>query len=117
VRRRQTGDAATPIEGRTIMEYAVVHFFAGGTKAQYEASVAAVHPGKGQLPKGQIFHSAGPSKGGWTVVAVHDSKASWEKFRDHVLMPKMKEGIKGGFAAPPQETTFEVHSLVDTVAR
>ena len=30
---------------------------------------------------GQIFHAAGPS-GGWTIVAVHDSQASWETFRD-----------------------------------
>jgi hypothetical protein len=99
------------------MAYAIVHHFAGGTKAQYEASLAAVHPSKGQLPKGQIYHAAGPSKGGWTIVAIHDSKESWERFRDSTLMPKMKAGIKGGFAAPPQETTFEVQNLVETVAR
>jgi hypothetical protein len=88
-----------------------VHHFTGGTKEQYEASIAAVHPSKGTLPKGQIYHAAGPSAGGWTIVAVHDSKASWEAFRDDVLMPRMQKGIKGGFAAPPQETTFEVYSL------
>lgn len=97
------------------MAYAVVHHFPGGTKAQYEVSLAAVHPGKGRLPKGQIFHTAGASKGGWTVVVVHESKESWEKFRDGTLMPRMKEGIKGGFTAPPQETTFEVHNLVESV--
>lgn len=43
------------------MAYAVVHHFPGGTKEQYEASIAAVHPGKGSLPKGQIFHAAGAS--------------------------------------------------------
>jgi len=93
------------------MAYGVVHHFTGGTKEQYEASIAAVHPSKGTLPKGQIYHAAGPSAGGWTIVAVHDSKASWEAFRDDVLMPRMQKGIKGGFAAPPQETTFEVYSL------
>ncbi len=31
--------------------YAIVHYFAGGTKKQYAASVAAVHPGKNRLPK------------------------------------------------------------------
>ena len=41
--------------------YAIVHFFPGGTKDQYEASVAAAHPGEGQRPPGQIFHAAGPS--------------------------------------------------------
>ncbi len=93
------------------MSYAVVHHFPGGTKEQYEASIAAVHPGKDKLPKGQIFHVAGPSAGGWTIVAVHDSRESWERFRDEILMPRMKQGIEGGFASPPQETVFPVHLL------
>ena len=93
------------------MAYGVVHHFAGGTKPQYDASIAAVHPAGGALPKGQIFHAAGPSAGGWTIVAIHDSKESWEKFRDGILMPTMSKGIKGGFTSPPQETTFEVDNM------
>lgn len=93
------------------MPYAVVHQFAGGTKEQYEASIAAVHPSRTTLPKGQIFHAAGPSAGGWTITAVHESKESWEQFRDGTLVPRMQQGIKGGFAAPPQETAFEVYNL------
>ncbi len=91
------------------MAYGIVHFFPGGTKEQYEASVAAAHPGKDTLPKGQVFHAAGPTTGGWIVVAVHDSKESWESFRDQTLMPKMKQGIPGAFTTPPQESPFEVH--------
>jgi len=98
------------------MPYAIVHHFPGGTKEQYEASVAALHPGKDLLPPGQIFHTAGPSAGGWTVVAVHDSRASWEKFRDTILMPKFKQGIPGGFPTPPQETAFESHKLIQMQA-
>jgi len=94
------------------MAYGVVHEFAGGTKEQYEASVAAVHPSDGSLPAGQVFHAAGPSAEGWTIIAVHDSQQSWERFRDSVLTPKMAEGIEGGFTAPPQETTFEVYKQV-----
>jgi hypothetical protein len=93
------------------MEYGIVHQFPGGTKEQYEASIAAVHPSRDSLPKGQIFHAAGPTPDGWIVVVVHDSKASWETFRDGILLPKMKQGIKGGFATPPQETAFEVYNL------
>ena len=73
--------------------------------------LGAVHPSRNSLPKGQIFHVAGPSAGGWTVVAVHDSKESWERFRDEILMPQLKKGIKGGLTVPPQETTFQVHNL------
>ena len=94
------------------MAYAIVHHFPGGTKEQYEASIAAVHPSRKSLPKGQIFHAAGPSAGGWTIVAVHHSKESWERFRDDILMPRMKQGIQGGFATPPQETVIDVHKLV-----
>jgi hypothetical protein len=93
------------------MAYGIVHHFPGGTKEQYEASIAAVHPGKHSLPEGQIFHAAGPSLGGWTIVAIHESRQSWERFRDGILMPRMKAGIKGGFANPPEETTFELTTL------
>lgn len=91
------------------MAYGVVHQFAGGTKEQYEASIGAVHP-SGGLPEGQVFHAAGPSEGGWTIVAIHDSKESWERFRDEVLMPRMAAGIEGGFTSSPVETVFEVYN-------
>jgi hypothetical protein len=91
--------------------YAIVHHFPGGTKEQYEASIAAVHPSRDRLPSGQIFHAAGASAGGWTIVAVHDSQESWERFRDGILMSRIQAGIPGGFTAPPQETAFEVHNL------
>jgi hypothetical protein len=93
------------------MAYGIMHFFPGGTKEQYEAVLAAVHPSRNSLPKGQIVHVAGPSAGGWTIVAVHESKESWEHFRDDILMPQMKKGINGGFGGPPQETAFDVHNL------
>jgi hypothetical protein len=93
------------------MAYGIVHVFPGGTKEQYEATLAAVHPDRDSLPPGQTFHAAGASAGGWTVVAVHDSQESWERFRDGVLMPRMQQGIKGGFTTPPQETTFDIHNL------
>ncbi len=89
------------------MAYGVVHKFAGGTKEQYEASIAAVHPADG-LPEGQLYHAAGPSADGWAIVAVHESKESWEAFRDSTLMPRMQQGIDGGFTSPPEETGFEI---------
>ena len=94
------------------MAHGVVHQFAGGTEEQYHASIAAVHPSDGSLPEGQVFHAADPSADGWTIVAIHVSKESWEQFRDGTLMPRMQAGIDGGFAAPPEETTFEVTSQV-----
>ena len=94
------------------MAYGIVHQFPVGTRKQYEATLAAVHAGEGSLPDGQNFHAAGPSTGGWTVVAVHESKESWERFRDGILMPALQQGIQGGFATPPQETAFDAYKLL-----
>jgi hypothetical protein len=91
------------------MAYGVVHQFPGATKEQYEASIAAVHPGPDRLPEGQIFHMAGATADGWIIVAIHESKESWESFRDGILGPKMQAGIEGGFTAPPEEIAFEVY--------
>lgn len=95
--------------------YGVVHFFPGGTREQYEASKAAVHPGAGQLPAGQIFHAAGPSAGGWTIVAVHDSLTSWEEFRDGILLPRLQAGVEGGFESAPQEQAVDLYSVTSLV--
>jgi len=92
--------------------YAVVHFFPGGTAANYEASIDAVHPGAGELPAGQVFHAAGPSEGGWTIVAVHETQESWETFRDTILVPRMQQGIEGGFPTAPTETAIDLFSIV-----
>lgn len=97
------------------MAYGVVHFFPGGTKEQYEASISAAHPNRDTLPEGQIYHAAGAVEGGWVVVAIHDSKASWEKFRDTVLMPKLQQGVAGGFTSPPEERVFEVYNLRQSI--
>jgi len=94
------------------MAFGVVHHFAGGTKEQYEASIDAVYPGTDKLPDGQIFHAAGPSAGGWTIVAVHESKESWQQFRDQTLLPRLQAGITGGFAGPPQETEIDIDTLM-----
>jgi hypothetical protein len=92
--------------------YGIVHFFPGGTREQYDASLAAVHPGADELPAGQIFHAAGPSEGGWTILAVHESRESWEAFRDGTLLPAFNRGIEGGFTAMPEETVVDLYKLL-----
>ncbi len=94
------------------MAYGIIHHFPGGTKEQYDASLAAVHPSADQLPHGQIFHAAGASPGGWTIMAVHESKESWETFRDEILMPRLQAGIDGGFASPPEETAIDLYKVL-----
>jgi hypothetical protein len=45
-------------------------------------------------------------------MAVHESKESWERFRDGTLMPKMQAGITGGVPTPPEETAIDVYKLI-----
>ncbi len=72
------------------MAYGITHHFAGGTKEQYEKTLAAVHPDGGKsLPAGQTYHAAGPTDDGWFVVAIWDSKDSFEAFRDGTLGPTL----------------------------
>lgn len=94
------------------MTIGVVHHFPGGTKAQYDAVAKVVHGPNGELPDGQIFHSAGRSAGGWTVIAVHESQDSWERFRNEILIPRLQEGISGGFDTPPEESIIEIEYLL-----
>jgi hypothetical protein len=89
------------------MAIAIVHTYAGGTKDQYDATVAAVHP-PGGLPAGQTHHFAGPSEDGWQVVAVWDSQESLDAFMGETLMPALEELGEAGFPAPPEQVIFEV---------
>ena len=93
------------------MAYGIVHHFPGGTKEQYEASLAAVHPGPGQLPAGQIFHAAGPSKGGWTIWPCTTRRRAGSGSATRSCSRASEKGIEGGFEAMPQETTVDVYSL------
>jgi hypothetical protein len=94
------------------MAFGIIHHFPGGTEKQYEATLRAVHLSDTELPEGQVFHVAGPSGDGWTVVVIHDSEASWNEFRDQVLVPRVQAGVPGGFATLPQESTMEVYKLL-----
>jgi hypothetical protein len=89
------------------MTYVIVNEFEGGTRAQYDAAIKVVHPPDG-LPPGQTNHYAGPSPSGWVVVAVWDSKESWDKFRDETLLPGLEGLGDAGFPGPPRQIGFEV---------
>lgn len=92
------------------MAYMVSHFFEGGTEEQYKAVLGDAHPG-GSLPAGQTYHAAGPTEGGWLVVAVWDSKDECDSFVSGTLIPTLTN-VTGGFSGPPQERAAEVANLV-----
>jgi hypothetical protein len=90
--------------------FGIVHRFRGGTEDQYEASLAEVHPADGSLPDGQVYHAAGATDDGWIVIALWDSRESWDRFRDQALLPGLERIGERGLPAPPEETTFEIHN-------
>ena len=94
----------------TLMAYGVVHHFPGGTKEQYEASVAAVHPGPGSCPTGRSLHVAGASPSGWTIIAVHDSR-ELESSATRSWCPGWRRD-RGRFPTPPEETTVDVDTML-----
>ena len=94
------------------MPYGIVHHFSGCDQGELRGVDRRRAPRPGRLPDGQIFHAAGPSAGGWTIMAVHESQESWERFRDDVLMPRMQAGIEGGFPTPPEVTAFDLYKVM-----
>ena len=90
--------------------YGITNYFKGGTKEQYDATIKVVHPdgGKG-LPAGQTYHAAGETGDGFLVIAIWDSKAPWEKYRDGTLVPTLTSA-DGVLPGPPTETDFEIHN-------
>jgi hypothetical protein len=92
------------------MAYLISHFWPGGTDEQYRATVNVVHPRVG-LPKGQQYHAAGPTEGGYLIAAVWDSKADFDRFVEKTLLPALPS-ISGGLAGPPEQRTCEIANLV-----
>lgn len=93
------------------MSFGIIHRFAGGTQEQYVNTLKVVHPDGGKrLPEGQTIHIAGTTDDGFIIVAVHDSKASWERFRDTILGPGMAK-VENGLPGPPVELEFEVQNV------
>src|SRR3954454_15298478 len=69
----------------------------------------AVHPSADRLPEGQILHAAGPSSGGSTIIAVHESQESWDVPGRHHSAPdaaryrrRLPDTIRGDGHRPVQ---------------
>lgn len=90
------------------MAYMMHHFWPGGTEAQYNATVAVVHP-PGGLPEGQIYHAAARTADGILITAVWESKEQSDRFIQDVLMASLP--IEGGVEGQPQEMAGEVINI------
>lgn len=91
------------------MTYLITHFFEGGTQEQYDAIIDEAHPADGSLPEGQLHHFAGPTEGGFLVVALWETKEQNEAFQQK-LFPVI--GALENPPPPPEERTAEVTNQV-----
>jgi hypothetical protein len=88
------------------MAYLLTHFWPGGTEEQYRATIDAVHAAVGDQP--ETFHAAGPTDGGFLIVATYESKAVCDEFIAGSLLPLMP--IEGGLVGPPEQRSAEIVS-------
>ena len=86
--------------------FGIVNRFPGGNEEQYRNGIAVVHPPEG-LPEGQLIHAAGQSGDDWIVIALWDSRESWERFRNETLLPGLQQA-EDAFSGPPEESTFAI---------
>jgi hypothetical protein len=87
------------------MAYLLTHFWPGGTEEQYRVTLAAVTEAGGGS-RGEKFHAAGPTEGGFLIVGVQESKDAAESFLHNTLMPLLP--IEGGLVGPPEERSAEI---------
>ena len=96
------------------MADAVLIEFKGGMDQQlYDQVNGRVNP-PGNPPEGLIFHSSGPSPdGGWRIVDVWESRATFDRFFDEQVRPTIvelvgEEALSQG--PPPEITDWPVHN-------
>ncbi len=65
-------------------------------------------------PEGLILHAAGEENGRWRSVAVWESQAAFERFRDERIIPAVRQelGEDAVTAGPPPGESFEVKHIV-----
>jgi len=92
------------------MAIALVMEFPGGTQDNYDKLLQGLGMEKGSedLPRGLIFHVAGPTDRGWQVVDVWESRADFDRFFAERLGPAIR--LSGVVPATPRE--FPVYNLL-----
>jgi hypothetical protein len=91
------------------MAYGIVHFFPGGTKEQYEASLAAVHPSRAPYPRAShVYHLAGPFS---RRLDDHCCPGVEGELGTAHSYASPEAECEGGSTTPPQEQAFEIYNL------
>ena len=91
------------------MAIALVMELPGGTQDNYDRILQNIGMEKGaeDLPRGLIFHVAGPTENGWQVVDVWESREDFDRFFAEKLGPAIR--LSGVVPATPKE--FAVYNI------
>ena len=92
------------------MAIALLMEFPGGTQDQYNRIMRELGMEKGseELPRGLIFHVAGPTKDGWQVVDVWESRADFDRF----VAEKLGPAIRASGVVPTTPVEFPVYNIM-----
>jgi hypothetical protein len=95
------------------MPWAQIQSAAEATWQDYEAVSDAIGADD-DPPEGLIVHAAGAVDGTWRSVAVWESEAAYERFRDERVLPAVRQALGDAAldAGPPPSESFEVKHLV-----
>jgi hypothetical protein len=92
------------------MAIALLMEFPGGTQDQYDKILhgLGMERGSQDLPRGLIFHVAGPTNNGWQVIDVWESRADFDRFVAERLGP----AIRASGVVPTTPKEFPVYNLL-----
>lgn len=92
------------------MAIALLIEFPGGTQDQYDKIMHNLGLDKGSedLPRGLIFHVAGPSDNGWQVIDVWESRADFDRF----FAERLGAAVRLSGVVPTTPKEFPVYNLL-----
>ena len=77
------------------------------TQDQYDAVIRDLETAGAGAPPGRLYHVAGPIDGGWRVLDVWESPASFEAFAPTLLPITQKHAVP-----PFQPEVFLAHNII-----
>jgi hypothetical protein len=85
--------------------------FNGGTQEQYDAVDSHVEV-DANPPDGLIFHSAGPTEGGWSIIDFWESRDHFDRFFEGRIGPAIAEL---GDRAPQSEPSIKEFPVTNII--
>ncbi|MGI9120257.1 MAG: antibiotic biosynthesis monooxygenase family protein [Acidimicrobiales bacterium] len=93
------------------MAFGRIVFYPGGTEAQYRAVIDEIGRPFADVPE-RLFHTAGPTEGGWLMITIWQSKEAFDRWGKEHIGPAHQRAGKRGWQSQPETTDFETFHLL-----